>query len=284
MTEDHTAEEKVYKLSDISKTKWVGITIVILFIGFFLNFPVTNVIKGQVRKSLASMRNCPITYDSIEVEYFFFPKIILRGPTIHGICFNNPSESLKLDELMVRLYFPGFLPPGIRFHIPLRYENTRIDIYPTLTFGKIHINIKDSLVEAKFLEKVTGKLKNLKGQLEINAITNMGSKGIIDGVFLIKSKDLTIGPQNLAGLTLPNLPIKNILIKAELDHPKLSLLDVIIGDQDSPLRANLKGDINLNRQHFQSSTLDLDGNVFFQPGFSSIVLDTQSLSGRKKNG
>jgi len=262
-----TPEDKIYKLDGISIPKWAIVLGVILFLGFFLNFPISKVITTQVKKGLASVPNCPITYDKIEVEYFFFPKVILKNPVISGRCFKNPSQNLEFKELMVRLWFPSFLPPGIRFHIPLKYGKSEIDVYPTLTFGKLHINIKDSRIEGKFLEKLSGKLKNLKGTLEVNAITNIDKRGPVDGEFLLKSKDLVIGPQNISGLAVPNLPLKNILVKAELKRPKLTLLDVIVGDEKSPLKANMKGEIKLNMKHFPSSGLDIDGNVFFGQDF-----------------
>ncbi len=262
-----TPEDKIYKLDGISIPKWLIILFVVLFLGFFLNFPISKVITTQVKKTISSMRSCPITYDKIDVEFFFFPKVILKNPVVSGICFNNPSASLKFDELMVRLWFPSFLPPGIRFHIPIKYEKTEIDIYPTVTFGKLHINIKEAKIEGKFLETLTGKLKNIQGVIEINAITNIDKTGPVDGEFMIKSKDLVIGPQNVSGLAVPNLPLRNLLIKAELERPRLSLLDVIVGDEKSPLKANMKGEIKLNMKHIPSSGLDIDGNVFFGEEF-----------------
>ncbi|MCO4792346.1 MAG: type II secretion system protein GspN [Bacteriovoracaceae bacterium] len=277
-----STEDKIYKLDGISIPKWIIILFVVMFLGFFLNFPITNVIKSQVKKAIASARTCPISYDSIDVEYFFFPKIILKNPTIPGVCFRNQGNDIKLKELMVKLWFPSFLPPGIRFHIPFKYKKTSIDIYPTVTFGKIHINIKESKVDGKFLEILSGKLKNLKGEFEINAITNIDKKGPVDGEFLIKSKNLVIGPQSVSGLTIPNLPLKNVLIKAELERPKLSILDVIVGDEKSPLKANLKGEIKLNNKHFPSSSLDIDGNVFFSQDFlSSFSILNLFLAGKK---
>lgn len=260
-------EDKIYKLDGISIPKWVIILFAVLFLGFFLNFPITDVVKTQVKKSIASMRGCPISYDDIDVEYFFFPKVIIKNPIIPGTCFKNPQSSLKFKELMVKLWFPSFLPPGIRFHIPIKYGKSEIDIYPTVTFRKLHLNIKNSKIKGKFLEKLSGKLKNLRGTIEVNAITNIDKRGPIDGEFLIKSKDLVIGAQNISGLAVPNLPLKNVLFKAELERPRLTLLDVIVGDEKSPLKANMKGEIKLNMKHFPSSGLDIEGNVFFGQDF-----------------
>jgi type II secretion system protein N len=269
MSEDELGapDEKIYKLDGISIPKWILVLFCVLFLGFFINFPISDIVKTQVKKAIATMPNCPISYDKIEVEYFFFPKVIIKEPVISGICYKNPQSSLKFQELIVKLWLPSFLPPGIRFHIPIKYGKSEVDIYPTITFGKLHLNIKDSKIEGKFLENFSDKLKNLKGTIEINAITNIDKRGPIDGEFLLKSKNLIIGAQNISGLAVPNLPLKNIVIKAELERPTLTLLDVIIGDEESPLKANMKGEIKLNMRHFPSSSLDIDGNVFFGQDF-----------------
>jgi type II secretion system protein N len=283
MTEDDlTPEDKIYKLDGISIPKWIVITVIVMFLGFFLNFPISKMITSGVKKSLDSMRTCPISYDKIEVEYFFFPKVILKNPTVSGICFQNPSAALKFKELMIRLWFPSFLPPGIRFHIPIKYEKSEIDIYPTLTFGKLHLNIKDAKIDGKLLEILTGKLKNIHGTIEVNAIANIDKAGPASGELLVKSKDLVIGPQNISGLAVPNLPLRSLLIKAELERPRLTLLDVIIGDDKSPLKANMKGEIKLNMKHVPSSGLDIDGNVFFGQDFlSSFGILNLFLAGKQ---
>ena len=69
----------IYTLGRFPIKRTLTISATLLFLGFFFNFPISQIIKENVAKSISSLkiRGCPISYSKIEVEYFFFPKVIL---------------------------------------------------------------------------------------------------------------------------------------------------------------------------------------------------------------
>lgn len=274
----------VYVNSRLPLKRTIGAVLLLLFFGFFLNFPISEIISKNVAKTISSIRGCPISYNKIDVEYFFFPKVILKKPTISGLCFGNPSEKMSFDELLIKLYIPGFLPPGVRFHIPIESGKTAIDTYLTIGLGSVHVNVKDSNVNGQLLSKLSPMIKNISGDLSVNVLADLDKKGPTEADILIKSSNFKLGAQNVMGLLLPEMNLGNVNIKAEFKKPKLNLISFKIGKNNSPIQADLKGNINYNAKYPKGSKLNLKGTIFFSQEFiSDFPILNVLLAGKKAN-
>jgi type II secretion system protein N len=284
MKKEETEQEDIYNTGRFSIKRIFVVSGILVFLGFFFNFPITQIIKKNVAKTLTTLRNCPISYSKIDVEYLFFPKVILRNPSISGYCFGNSKEKLDFKELIVSLYIPGFLPPGIRFNIPIIKDKTKIDAYITLGLGKFHINIKNSVINGKFLSKFSSFVKNINGDVNVNILTTIEGKKPQDGNFLIDSKNLTIGAQNIMGIQLPSLNIGDLQLKAQFNKPDFKIINLLIGNKNSPIKAKLTGSINYNTKYPKKSILDLKGSIFFSQKFiSDFPILNLLLAGKKAN-
>ncbi len=284
MEEDELDENNIYSFKRFPLKRTIISCLFFLFIGLFLNFPITEIIKKNVAKSLSSLRGCPISYEKIDVEYFLFPKIILKKPAISGHCFGNPQEKISFNQLLVKLYIPGFLPPGIRFHLPIEKNKTKIDSYITLGFGKVHVNINDSNVSGDFFSPFSKFTKKIEGHFNINLLTSISKAGPLDGDLLIHSKDLKLGAQNIGGMLLPSLNIGKFIVKAEFTSPKLKVLGLEIGENSSPIQIRLAGDIHYNQKNPNRSKLNLKGSIFFTQDFlTDFPILNLLLAGKKVN-
>jgi type II secretion system protein N len=274
----------IYNLGRFPIKRTLSISAILLFLGFFFNFPITEIIKKNVAKSLTSLRGCPISYSKIEVEYLFFPKVILHNPIISGHCFGNPREKISFKELVVKLYIPGFLPPGIRFYAPIVHGETQIDTYITAGLGKMHLNVKDSNINGKFISKFSSVVKNIQGDINVNILSSMNNKGPTDGDILLKSKNIKLGAQNIMGIQLPSIKIGDLLLKAEFNKPKLKIINLKIGNKASPVKAKLSGTITHNKKYPKGSKLNLKGSIYFSQSFiSDFPILNILLAGKNAN-
>ena len=96
----------------------------------------------------------------------------------------------------------------------------------------------------------------------MDALAKAGQSGIQDLNLKASSKNLVIPSQNIMGFALTTLNIKNLLLKTQMEsNNMLRLTDLIIGDDNSPIRGNLKGTIRLNQRNINASPIDLIGEV-----------------------
>ncbi|WP_127717301.1 type II secretion system protein GspN [Halobacteriovorax sp. HLS] len=276
--------EEIYEQSRLTITKIVIAAVVLFFLAFFFNFPISKIIKTSVVNALATNRACPITYDDLRIEWFT-PKIILKKPVISGVCFNNPGGMMKLNDLALSLQMPSVWPIGLKFHTKIKHKLTVLNIYPTIGMNRQVIKIDKSSISHETLLALLGK-KSLKfsGDFEIEALVNINQGNLTSGDVIISSTNLNIPPQNVAGLVdLPALPISQLQIKSSVNAKNLiELKDIRIGNSNSPIIALIDGNIKLNPHNTDNSTLDLVGEVkFSQTILESFALLNAMLSGRQ---
>lgn len=255
----------------------------ILMISFMLNFPIGKIIKNQASAAISSNRSCPITYDEMKFEWFL-PKIILTKPVINGRCYNNPSSSLKLSDLVVSFQSPSFWPLGVKLHAKIKHKLSVINIYPTIGLGGQVIKIEKSSISHKTLKEFLGpKSINFTGDIEVESLVKIDGGKVSQSDFLITSTNLSVPGQNLGGLDLPNLPIGSVQLKGSVNAKSLlEIQDFQLGSQKSPLLAEAAGVIRLNTHNMSNSTLDLNGEVKFSPEFlESFGIINMMLSGRE---
>jgi hypothetical protein len=263
--------EEIYVQNKVTITKLIGGAVAVFFIAFFLNFPISTIIKSKITAAISSNRACPISYDDISLEWFM-PKVIIKKPVISGVCFNNPSSALKLKNLKVALNSPSFSPVGLRFHTKIKHKQTVLNVYPTLGVTRQAVRIEKSSISHETLRLLLGR-KSIKfsGDFEIEALVKTNKGNLTEADVLISSTNLNLPPQNVGGLVdLPPMPIGQFQLKAKANAKNLlELNDVRLGDANSPIIASVEGNIKLNAHNMSNSNLDLLGEV----KFSQTVLE-----------
>ena len=120
----------------------------------------------------------------------------------------------------------------------------------------------------------------LNGDVQVDALVKAGQNGINDLNLKAASKNFIIPAQNIMGFALSTLNIKNLLLKAKMESNNMvRLTDLILGDDNSPIRGNLKGTIRLNQRNINASPIDLVGEVAFSQDF----LDKYAIIGMVMN-
>lgn len=277
--------ETIYELPRWPKYLWVLLATAPFFIGLFLNWPIKATLENTLKKQMTAL-SCPIRYNSLDLE-FFLPKVILENTTILGTCFNSPGKDLQLSSLVLNFRGPSFFPPGPRFLITMDSPLGRLNIYHTLTFRSHTIKVEDTDLSLPGITTFFN-LPRLQGHLEITSLVDYHNKdGLTSLDLLAKSKDLVIPPQNIQGLQLPTIPIKNFVLKASSkEKNKMQISEMVLGDQDSPIIAHFSGDLFLNPEIPSTSSIELTGEMRFSPNFLKdfAIINLFLNKYRQKNG
>ena len=268
------------------KSFYFKITVAAIFLSvlaFMFNFPIGKLIKAQAESAITSNPACPITYDEMKFEWFL-PKVILTKPVVNGRCYSNPSSTLKLSDLSVSFQSPSFWPLGIKLHTKIKHKLSVINIYPTIGIGGQVIKIEKSSISHKTLKEFLGpKSLSFTGDVEVESLIKIDGGKIAQSDFFITSTNLSIPPQNMGGLDLPNLPIGALQLKGSVNAKELlEIQDFQLGAPESPILAEASGSVRLNSHNIPNSMIDINGEVKFTPEFlESFGIINMMLSGRQ---
>ena len=249
-----------YQYPKHGKFRWLTAIFILFFLTLFSYFPISYKIKAMIKKQLSSIPGCPMDYVDIKTE-FFLPKFIIKDLTLPCRCFGKRAGTpLKLEEVFLHIRGLSFSPFGPHFMLETKVLDNNISAYITTGMSGIALNIRENLIDAKVINKFVTQIK-LSGKIKVDAHVEMGQKGLKEFKLNLRSNNLVIPPQKVAGLTLYTLKLNDLLVQAVLEDRKLKIKDIIIGDANSPVRANYKGHINVSSGNFTNSTIDLKGEI-----------------------
>lgn len=265
---ENSIEENDYALPPISKVKWAMLLILTIILGFFLNFSFSERIENLIRLNLTKNPGCPINYKEAKFE-LFFPKVILKNIVMPGRCFSSSNQrALELKQLALNFIGPSFSPLGLNFSIKTNLEKSKIISKQTLGATTQIINTSGTVLDLGTLTQIMGMSFKMLGEVETNTLIQIEHSKINNAKFLLKSKTFFIPGQKLESFEIPNLNLKNFVMKGIYDRTgKLHIDDLVLGDKGAPLYANLKGDIFINNLSIGDSRLDLKGEIIFSPEF-----------------
>jgi hypothetical protein len=270
VSEIQSLEEISYK----SKIKiWVYPLIVsFTFIIAFLNFyPIGEQFKVLMKKNLQSTA-CNPDYDQIRIEWLL-PKVIVSDLVVPAGCLGRMGEPIKFSHLTINFQFISFAPIGIPFRIDTEMNGQPLSVYFVQGIGKKLIRLKDqSLVLSRLQPLMGGKFK-LSGNLALDMSALIGSNNVLQELsFKAQSKDFQLPPQSIEGFTTPNMKVNDLYIEAVTENPpRVNVNKMIMGDTDSPMRANFRGSIDLQQGNMSFSPLDLSGEIAFTENFRQSV-------------
>lgn len=260
-TEIQSLETIQYK----SKIKifFILILIGILFSIAFLNFyPVGAEFKKVLKRNL-NKTSCNPDYDQIRIEWLL-PKIIVTDLNLPASCLGKEGASFKFSYININFQFINFSPLGLPFKIDTEFNGQPLTLYYVQGFGERMIRLKDLSLVLTRIQPLLGAVKlvgNIK--MDLNLLID-GNDRIKNLSFKAKSKDLSIPAQNIESFSLPNLKINDFYIEANSESSNNIILEkIIVGDPEAAIRANLKGQVDLQEGAISMSPLNLMGEISF---------------------
>ena len=280
------SESVNYELPKLGKVKWIVLISITFIFSVFLHFPIAEKIDGLIKQTLAANPRCAIGYEDVNFE-FFLPKLVVKNLNIPAGCTGSRGgNDIFLKKVNLNIRGISFTPFGPHFLIETELYNNPIEAYLTVGFGSIAINLQEAKIKLKELSSLLPAVK-LKGTLTVDALVELGSKGIKDLKAHIYSKDLVFPSQKIPNpsLTLPTFNIQDLLIKATMENNKIMVKELIVGNPDSPIRANFKGPITLNQGNIAYSQMNLKGELAFSEKFIKdfMVVDMYMKQFTKKD-
>lgn len=269
-SELQSLEEITYK----SKIKiWLyPFIIIILFVLAFLNFyPIGDQLKSFMKKNLQGTA-CNPDFDEIRIEWLL-PKVVVSDLVLPASCLNRAGEPLKFSHVTINFQFISFAPFGIPFRIDTDLNGQPLSVYFVQGFGKRLIRLKDqTLVLARLQPLMGGKFK-LTGNMTVDMSALVTNNNALQELsFKAQSKDFQLPPQSIEGFTTPSMKVNDLYIEADSDvPPRVNVSKMIIGDTDSPMRANFRGKIDLQQGNINFSPIDLSGEIAFTENFRQTV-------------
>jgi len=270
LSEIQSLEEISYK----SKIKFYLYPVIIVFlfsISFLNYFPVGEQLKGFMKKNLAGTA-CNPDYDDLRIEWIL-PKIVVSGLNIPAGCLGRIGDPIKFTFVSIQFNFISFAPFGIPFKIQSELNGQPMTIYYVQGFGERVFRIKDQPIVISRLQPVMGANFKLSGNVLFDLTAKMANGGSLkDMDFKMRSTDFQLPSQNIQGFTTPNVKLNEMYIEAKSENSSTVKVDkFIVGDPDSPIRANLKGQIDLQQGAILFSNLDLKGEIAFTENFNQTV-------------
>ena len=146
-------------------------------------------------------------------------------------------------------------------------------VYYVQGFGERTIRIKDQPVVISRLQPVLGSSFKLSGNLTLDLIAKVTNAGFLKDLdFKMRSTDFQLPSQNIQGFNTPNVKLNEFYLEALAENSSTVKIDkFIVGDPDSPIRANLKGKIDLQQGNMAFSNIDLKGEISFTENFKQTV-------------
>jgi hypothetical protein len=181
----------------------------------------------------------------------------------------------------------SFAPFGLPFRIDTELGGQPISLYYVLGINQQLIRLKDQTLNLARLQPLLGEKVKLGGNMIVDLNLAM-SKDLMTSLSLkAQSKDLQIPPQNIQGFTTPPLKLNDFYLEAISENPpRIQIEKLILGDTDSPMRANFKGKITMLDGNFAMSPTDLAGEIAFSENFrkSLPLIDMMFQSFNQKDG
>jgi type II secretion system protein N len=237
-----------------------------LFILAFANhYPIGEKVKQQIKAHLATTP-CRPDFGQIRFEWLM-PKIVISDLVLPARCFNRQGDPLKLTHVTLNYHFINFAPLGLPFRLDTELGGQPLALYYVLGIGKQLIRLKDQTLEISRLEPVIGGDFKIAGTLTADINLSMEQNLVRSLELKAASKNLQIPSQTVQSVNLPTLRINEFFLEVTSEnYPRVKLNKLVLGDVDSPVRANFRGKMDL-AEPIQMTALDISGEIGFSEEF-----------------
>lgn len=259
-----------------------------IFIVSFLNFyPVSDKVKSLIKTNLQNT-GCTPDFNEIKFEWLL-PKIVISDLALPPSCLGQgATEPLKFNFVNINFQLISFSPLGIPFRVDTEFNGQEVSFYLVQGINSRLIRLKDQNLSLPKLAPLMGENIKLSGNLVVDLNVHVGNDSEMKNLSLkAQSKDLVIPAQNIQGFTTPHLKLKELVVDAISENSNRINVDrLMIGNPESPVRANFKGNVNLLPQNIQHSPVNLTGEVAFSEGLkqSLPLIDMMFQSFTQKDG
>lgn len=254
--------EETYAPKYWTKPRLVLIGIVLLFLGFLVNFSLEERVNKFLQTTLGNNQACPIQFEKAELSYFL-PKITIKKPVIMGACFGQFNNRLEFRDFKIGFHSPSFYPVGVRLHVEATSGKTYLNIYPVISVFSQNVKIEKTIIDAQIFAPMTeNNVSPVSGQMRVEGFFEFKSGTVVDGDLDIVSKNFSLPSQNIKGFELTQLNLESLKVTAHFSDPQTLSVDRIqIGKANAPIELNLKGLMKINERDFMGSNLTLNGNL-----------------------
>lgn len=255
---DNYLDEVDYSFPKIGKAKLIPILLSVFFLAFVLNFPLFEIIDTKLKDTLARIPGCPLAVKDINFGVLL-PRVELVNLNIPARC--TGGKEINLDKLSLYFRGPSFSPLGLSTKIETNFKNIPVEAYLALGLKTQAIKLDDFKLDLKELNSIAPDVK-IAGHVLVNALIEIQNNKLNKVNALVESKDFSLPTQNIQGFTVPPMNIKSFSLQLAQDSGKKMILkQLVLGDLDSPIRANFTGDIYPNSSNFLFSRIDLKGEL-----------------------
>ena len=260
-----------YSLKSSIKSIKMSIFLLVFFVSVlisYLSIPRLDmaILENKVAKIIPG---CNINIGSPEFEYFM-PKIVFNDTNIPGSCLGGREQNLKIDKFTLNFNFFSFSPFGLSFLAELEFLNQKIEAKIVPSFNSVSVLIENNATKSSqkrtnkvslkeispFIPKVT-----LTGDIYLSTIyTEIDYKaGLKDLTLNIASDNLKLPSQKIMGFKTPNLNFAQFLLQANMvSNSELHLKKFILGEEKSPVIAQIVGKVDINKRKFPLSKINLE--------------------------
>lgn len=246
------------------------LTVIIFSFTFLSFYPIGEKFKAQLKSHLSGT-TCNPDFSEIRMEWFL-PKIIISDLTLPASCLNKSGNPVKFNFVTINWNIINFSPMGLPFHLETEINGQPLEIYYVLGINEQLVRLKDQTLVLSRLESLMNENFKLQGSVTVDMSLLLSSNLIKNLELKSVSKDLQIPSQNIQGFTLPPLKVNDFYLEANsTNHPRISIDKLIVGDPESPMRANFKGHIDIQEGNMAFSPIDLSGEIAFSENFKQTI-------------
>ncbi len=262
-TQDQNTE--IYNIGTKRVFLLIIVSMISIFLGFSFNFSIDKKIASLLETNLKRNSKCPMKYDKAEVSYLL-PGLHFNNLQVSAFCLKS-SSPLTFKTISTSLSLPSFSPLGLGLKTEIKDQFSNIDILSIHGLSSNYIKLNSENLKSQTINPLLGNFK-LGGDFTLNSNIDI-SKNQLSAVDLqIKSKNFSIPAQFLQGFEVPDITIGPLSLKATMEKKnQLNIVELILGNELSPVRADLKGDIEINQYNMTRSKLDLIATVKFSASF-----------------
>lgn len=260
-------DDRIYMSGFTLGAKLSIISILMLFLGFFINFPLKEVITTRITNALAMNRACPLSFKDLEFEWFL-PKVKIKSLSVPSICMGGRGKNIELKDLSINFLGPSFSPIGLKLSHEFTLEGMKLTAYHALTPSGHVFRLNPTKLKLAELGEILGQ-NMLAGTVTIDGYFDVDSRFAPKDIkFSANSSDFLVKKTNLGGLTLPRLDVGMLSLKVNMNsRQKLIIDELFLGNDNSPIKANFSGSVDLNKVEPARSNYDLKGTLSFSQAF-----------------
>lgn len=253
--------EKVdYRAPRLGMIRWVILFFICFLAAFLLYFKI-NLASFDLNKQIAENLPCPVVL-SETITKLMPPGVYFENIKLSERCAPQLG-AINLESTRLSLLGPSFSPLGLYFRVSTNWLGESLEVSTGVGVNTQKFKLDNQTFS---VGKLPASLLpvNVSGKLLFSGQLTLKNQQLDDLDLNISSKDILLPSQSIQGLDLPALSIGQLSGQFFLKDPKnLIVKKLIVGDDQSPIRASFQGSIKLNQAMITMSQIDLVGEVKF---------------------